>query len=53
MYNTFGESTQPFIKATLSKNNTSVLELIMFYETGADNPKKYFRVLSCLIYTII
>ena len=33
MYNKFGEITQPFIKATLSKNNTSVLALLMFHET--------------------
>ena len=50
---TFGEITQPFIKATLSKKNTSVLALIMFYETRGDNPKKYFRVLSCVVYKII
>ena len=25
MYTTFGEITQPFIKATLAKNNTSLL----------------------------
>ena len=50
---TFGEITQPFIKATLSKKNTSVLALIMFYETRGDNPKKYFRVLSCVVYSII
>ena len=53
MYTKFGEITQHFIKATLSKKNTSVLALIIFYETRSDNPKKYFRVLSCNIYTII
>ena len=53
MYTTFGEITQPFIKATSEKNNTIVLALITFNETWADNPKKYFRVLSCVIYTII
>ena len=53
MYATFGEITQPFIKATLTKKNTSVLSLIIFYETRADNPKKYFIVLVCVIYTII
>ena len=53
MYTTFGETTQPFIKATLAKNNTSVLALIMFYETISDNTKKYFIVLVCVIYTII
>ena len=51
MYTTFGEITQPFIKATLAKNNTSVLVLIMFYETRSDNPRKYFRVFSYIIYT--
>ena len=39
MYSTSGEITQPFIKSTLEKNDASVLELIMFYETRADNPK--------------
>ena len=53
IYTTFGEITQPFIKAMLAKQNTSVLELIIFYETRADNPKKYFIVLSCVIYTTI
>ena len=53
MYTTLCKITQPFIKATLSKNNTIVLALIMFYETIEDNPRKYFRVLSCVIYTII
>ena len=32
MYTTFGEITQPFIKTTLSTNNASVLELIIFNE---------------------
>ena len=53
MTTTFGEITQSFIKSTLSKKNTSVLTLIMFHETRGENPKKYFRVLSCVIYTII
>ena len=53
MYDTFGEITQHFIKATLSKENTSVFTLIMFYETGEENHRKYFKVLSCVIYTVI
>ena len=53
MYTTFREITQASIKATLSKNNTSALALIMFYYTRADNTKKYFRLLSCFIYNII
>ena len=53
MNNTFGALTQPFIKRTSSKNNTSVLQLLMFHETGVLNPKKDFKVLSYVIYTII
>ena len=53
MYTTLGEITQPFIKSTLANNNNIVLALIMLYETRADNPKKAFRLLSCVIYTII
>ena len=53
MYTTFVEITQPFIKATLAKNNKILLALIMFYETRSDNPKKYFRVLGYVIYSII
>ena len=53
MYTTFGETTQTFIKATVSKNNTSVLALIMFYEAKVYNTKKAFIVLSCIIHTII
>ena len=53
MYTTFGKITQPFIKAKLSENNTSLLALIIFYETTEYNPKKVFRVLNCVIYNII
>ena len=52
MNTTYGELTQPFIKATLSKNNTSVLSLITFNVTTAENPKK-IKVLRCVIYAII
>ena len=53
MYTTFGEITQPFIKSRLAKDNTSVLSLLLFYETITDDPKKYFIVLSCVICCII
>ena len=53
MYTTFGEIKQPFIKTTLSKNNTHVFTFIMFYETRGDNPRKAFRVLSYIVYGII
>ena len=41
MNNKFGPSTQPFIRSTLSKKNTRVLKLLMFYET-----KKILRNIS-------
>ena len=53
MNTTFGALTKSFIKTTLSKTNTSVLALLMFYDTIGVKPNKYFRVLSCVIYTII
>ena len=53
MNTTFGALTQPLIKSTLYKNNSSVLALLMFCETRGLNPKKTFSVLSCVIYTII
>ena len=49
--NTFGTITQPHISKILAKK-TRVLALLMFYETRK-NPKKVFKVLSCVIYTII
>ena len=52
MNNTFGPIAQPHIISTIAKINTRVLELLMFYETR-NNPKKYFKVLRCVIYTII
>ena len=53
MYTKFGEITQPFIKSRLTKDNTSVLSLLLFYETITDDPKKYFIVLSCVVCCII
>ena len=52
MRNTFGAITQPHISKSLAKNNTRVLALLMFYET-INNPHKVFKLLSCVIYTII
>ena len=49
-FTTFGKISQPFIIANLKKKNESV-ELILFYETGAE--KIAYRVLSCVIYTTI
>ena len=52
MKTTFGAITKPHIITILSKNITKVLVLLMFYETRK-NPKKVFKVLSCVIYIII
>ena len=52
MKTTFGAITKPHIRTILAKKNIIVLSLLMFYET-IKNPKKFFRVLSCFIYTII
>ena len=49
---TFGAITQPHISKILAKYNTRVLALFIFYET-IKNPRKVFKVLSCIIYTII
>ena len=51
MNDTFVQITQPHIRSTLSKKKTIVLALLMFYETRANNPRKYFNLLSCVIYT--
>ena len=52
MNNTFGPITQPFFRYTLANNNTRFLALLLFYDKRK-NPMKSFKVLSCLIYTII
>ena len=52
MKNTFVAMTQQHISKILSKINTRVLALFMFYETRQKN-KENFKVFSCVIYTII
>ena len=37
----------------MTKNNTSASALLMFHETRRIKHNKYFRVLSCVIHTII
>ena len=51
MKNKFGTITQPHTSKILAKK-TRVLALLMFYETRK-NPKKVFKVLSCVIYILI
>ena len=51
MKTAFGAIIQQHISKILSKNNTRVFALFMFYETR--KKIKNFKVLSCVIYTII
>ena len=41
------------IKTFLTKNNISVVALIMIYETVGVSIKKVIRVLSCIVYTLV
>ena len=52
MKTTFNTSTMTNISKILLKPNKRVLALVMFFEKRK-NAKKIFRVLSCVIYTII
>ena len=50
---TFGSDTVKQINAILKKRNTRVLALIMIYELGDFSTIKVFKVLSCVLYTMI
>ena len=41
------------IRDFLLKNNTSVMALIMIYENNGEIPKQMYRVLSCVVYSLI
>ena len=49
----FSIKTMQSIKNCLMRKNTSAMELIMIYETIGISIKKVFRVLSCVVYTLI
>ena len=51
--NIFGKYTNSHINTILQKKNTRVLVLVFFYDLGSTNPRKMFKVLSCVIYAII
>ena len=42
-----------YIKKFLMKKNTSIMVLIMIYENNGEIPKTFYRVLSCVVYTLI
>ena len=50
---TFGADTVKKINFILKKRNTRVIALIQIYEHGSFSTIKVFKVLSCVIYTII
>ena len=41
------------IRDVLKKNNTCAIALIVFYENKDTEPKKVYRVLVCVLYSII
>ena len=51
--NTFGADTNKHINNILLRHNTRVIALIVHYEHGTFKTRKLFKVLSCVIYTII
>ena len=51
--NTFGADTNKHINNILLRHNTRVIALIVHYEHGTFKTIKLFKVLSCVIYTII
>ena len=51
--NTFGADTDKHINNILLRHNTRVISLIVNYEHGSFKTRKVFKVLSCVIYTII
>ena len=51
--NTFGADTNKHINNILLRHNTRVISLIVNYDHGSFSARKLFKVLSCVIYTII
>ena len=49
MKTTFSTMTQQHISKILSKTNTRVLALVVFYETRPKHSRKMSKVLSCVI----
>ena len=41
------------VRDLLKKNNKCVMELIMFYENNGEKPKKMYRVLICVLYSLM
>ena len=41
------------IKDSTGNNTTCVMALIMFYENNEEKPKKVYKVLSCVVYSLV
>ena len=51
--NTFGADTNKQINVILKRPNTIVIALIINYEHGSYSTINFFKLLSCVVYTII
>ena len=49
----FHEYTMEAIRDVIKKKDTCVIEIIMFYEIKGKKTIKMYRVLSCVIYSLI
>ena len=49
----FPASTMKTIKDCLMNNNTCVMAIIMIYENNGEIQKQLYRVLSCVVYSLI
>ena len=49
----FHSRTMETIKYFLKNKNTCDMELTMIYENNGENAKKVYRVLSCVVYSLI
>ena len=41
------------IKDSTGNNTTCVMAQIMFYENNEEKPKKVYKVLSCVVYSLV
>ena len=50
---TFHKNTMETIRDVIKKKDTCVTALIMFYESKGTKPKKVYRLLSCVLNSLI
>ena len=49
----FNENTMEAIRYVMKNKGTCVIELIMFYDNKETKQKKVYRVLICVLYSLI